>query len=54
MKPKKLPRLWCALQGLLPLKAREVAQRVGPAATKPITGARSRAKSPREKGPGQE
>jgi hypothetical protein len=22
MKPKRLPRLWCALQGLLPLEAR--------------------------------
>ena len=25
MKPKKLPRLWCALHGLLPLDQREVA-----------------------------
>ena len=27
MKPKKLPRLWCALQGLLPLEACLAAQR---------------------------
>ncbi len=27
MKPKKLPRLWCALQGLLPLDACLAAQR---------------------------
>lgn len=27
MKPKRLPRLWCALQGLLPLDACEAAQR---------------------------
>ena len=26
MKPKKLPRLWCALQGLLPLEACLAAQ----------------------------
>ena len=24
MKPKRLPRLWCALQGLLPLEVRGV------------------------------
>ena len=27
MKPKRLPRLWCALQGLLPLEACIAAQR---------------------------
>lgn len=27
MKPKHLPRLWCALQGLLPFEACVVAQR---------------------------
>ena len=27
MKPKRLPRLWCALQGLLPLDACLAAQR---------------------------
>jgi hypothetical protein len=27
MKPKNLPRLWCALQGLLPLEACLAAQR---------------------------
>lgn len=27
MKPKRLPRLWCALQGLLPLEACLAAQR---------------------------
>ncbi len=27
MKPKRLPRLWCALQGLLPLNACLAAQR---------------------------
>lgn len=27
MKPKKLPRLWCALQGLLPLEGCLAAQR---------------------------
>jgi hypothetical protein len=27
MKPKKLPRLWCAVQGLLPLDACLAAQR---------------------------
>ena len=27
MKPKHLPRLWCALQGLLPLETRPVAPR---------------------------
>lgn len=26
MKPKRLPRLWCAMQGLLPLDACVVAQ----------------------------
>lgn len=26
MKPKRLPRLWCALQGLLPLQACRVAE----------------------------
>ncbi|MBL9189736.1 MAG: hypothetical protein JNK23_19800 [Opitutaceae bacterium] len=27
MKPKRLPRLWCALQGLLPIEACLAAQR---------------------------
>ena len=27
MKPKRVPRLWCALQGLLPLEACLAAQR---------------------------
>lgn len=27
MKPKKVPRLWCALQGLLPLESRLAPQR---------------------------
>lgn len=27
MKPKRLPRLWCAMQGLLPLEAPAEAQR---------------------------
>ena len=27
MKPKRLPRLWCALQGLLPLESCLAAQR---------------------------
>ncbi|MBI4623719.1 MAG: hypothetical protein HY736_10955 [Verrucomicrobia bacterium] len=27
MRPKRLPRLWCALQGLLPLEACVAAQR---------------------------
>ena len=27
MKPKRLPRLWCALQGLLPLEQCVAAQR---------------------------
>ena len=31
MRPKRLPRLWCALQGLLPLEAVVAAQRTEPA-----------------------
>ena len=30
MKPKQLPRLWCALQGLLPLERRGVSGEVEP------------------------
>lgn len=30
-RPKRLPRLWCALQGLLPWEAGPCASRLGPA-----------------------
>lgn len=53
MKPKKLPRLWCALQGLLPLDACLAAQhgelawpREGEAA-QPARSAQARAAEPR-------
>jgi hypothetical protein len=55
MKPKRLPRLWCALQGLLPLESCRAAQRaelawprelaangLPRATTRPTQGRRSR------------
>ena len=40
MRPKRLPRLWCALQGLLPLEACVAAQRAKPAGRpEPVPGA---------------
>jgi hypothetical protein len=59
MKPKNLPRLWCALQGLLPFEACVAAQRAelawpdvpanAPplAAEKPRHGKRARRDTPR-------
>ena len=37
MKPKRLPRLWCALQGLLPLEVRRSAPAESPAPATPQT-----------------
>lgn len=45
MKPKKLPRLWCALQGLLPLEtaaARPRLRAAVPVRKVVATGGRSR------------
>jgi hypothetical protein len=47
MKPKKLPRLWCALQGLLPLEACLAAQQAELAWPESLKTAATEGEAPR-------
>lgn len=49
MKPKRLPRLWCAMQGLLPLESCLAAQRAELAWPRPLAIAVRRVTGERKK-----